>query len=71
MDEEVEIRLGDLRTEAFATRSGPSTSTGDAAVRITHQPTGIVVEEGGNSSQLQNREVALQRLRAFLAEGQG
>lgn len=43
-------------------------NTSDSAVRITHLPTGIVVEEGDQGSQIRNRSVALARLRVLLKE---
>ena len=68
--DDVQISDGDLKIEAFRTRPGPSTSTADSAVRVTHLPTGIVIEEDGNGSQIRNRAVALQRLRERLAAGE-
>lgn len=50
---------------------GPSVNISDSAVRITHIPTGIVVEEGEQGNQIQNRAVALQRLRLLLDRRRG
>lgn len=64
----VEIKDNDLQIE-FYRASGPGgqhRNTTDSAVRIRHLPTGIVAQASENRSQLRNREVALERLRAAL-----
>lgn len=67
-DVDVELNMGDVRIDTYRSSGagGQSVNTTDSAVRVTHEPTGLIVTCQDGKSQHENKASALRILKARL-----
>jgi peptide chain release factor 1 len=71
-DAEIVINPADLKVDTFRSSGagGQHVNKTESAIRITHLPTGVVVESQSERSQHANRDKAMKRLQAMLVEAE-
>ena len=69
-DIEVDLDMGDVRVDTYRSSGagGQHVNKTDSAVRLTHEPSGIVVQCQNQRSQHKNKDMAIKQLKAKLYE---